>query len=229
MSVIDSAKNKLGELWYRIRAWAHSVPPDVWIGLAIAFVTLIVVYLAYRKAGSSSSDGLSTSNPIVGTSGTPGTSSLTSQPLTSSDVVSPGMFDISQLWTRPASAVSGNPASGNPPVGRVPSTLKEIFQSATTRDESVTAKYSSNTNSVYADNAKAAALASQMQNGANLVQQQYDLYQQQSAAPDESVIAKVLQAIKPAATPKPAAIIRPSPFAINPKGPTGRGVDISLN
>lgn len=224
MGVVASARDKLGELWYRVKAWATSVPPDVWIGLIIAFVTLIVIYLAYRKAGSSSSNGLSTSDPILGAANA--AAAPLSAPLSSQDVVSPGMFDISQLWTRPASAVAGNPPKGiveSAVIGIAPA---DIIKSATTWDESVTARFSSNTNSVYADNASAAALAARMQSGADLVAQQAAAYQVQSGAPDESVIAKVLQAIKPQPKPAPAAIIRPSPFAITPT-PTGRGVNIA--
>lgn len=244
MGVLASARDKLGELWYRVKAWAKSVPPDVWIGLVIAFVTLIVIYLAYRKAGSSSSSGQSTTDPIVGQSGVVGTTPLTSQPLSSADVISPGTFDISQLWTDPNKDKGGPKKTygiDEPPIIGV--ARADIIKSATTRDESsivsqiqkfflappavvntgyvvgftnsrdesVTAKMSSNTSSSYPTVSTPAVVPSATAPGK-----------------DETAIAKLIQKVTPKPQPKPAAIIRPSPFAITPV-PTGRGVNISLS
>ena len=231
MGVLASARDKLGDLWARLKGWAHSVPPDVWIGLAIAAATLIVVYLAYKKAGSSSNDGLSTSNPIIGQSNTPGTTPLTSQDVTGSNS---GLFDISKLWTDPKQGSPGKPGHDKPGYTYVPSTLAQIIKSATTRDESVTARMSSNTNSAYAS---MVAISPYVQSIASNVPDESRIARsiQMPAAPspiitsattrDESVVAKIVQAVKP--QPKPAtAPIRPSPFAIT-STPTQRGVNIS--
>lgn len=56
MGVMANVRDKLGAGWARIKAWAKSVPPDVWIGLAIAAATLIVVWMAYRRGGGSTTD-----------------------------------------------------------------------------------------------------------------------------------------------------------------------------
>lgn len=221
MGVLDGARDKLAGLWERVKAWARSVPPDVWIGLAIAAATLIVVYLAYRKSGSSS-DGLSTTDPVIGQSDTPGTT-----PLTSQDVISPGAFDISQLWTRPTAGAPGKP-------GKAAGGLKETI-------DHIQGVF--NQNELNGQNATIAAFSrSQAQQRAVITSATTrdesaivrSIQKPLTPSPiitsattrDESVVAKIIQAVKP--QPKPAAApIRPSPFAITPT-PTGRGVNISF-
>lgn len=90
----------LADKWARLKAWARSVPPDVWIGLAIGFVTLLVIWMTYKKSGNSNSASTSTDNPIVGDT-SPG--SLTTIPGLSSSANPPSAYsfpDLTQLWTQ---------------------------------------------------------------------------------------------------------------------------------
>ena len=97
MGILANARGKLAEAWLRFKAWAHSVPPDVWIGLAIAFVTLIVIWLAYRKSGGSSSttttsdNGTSNGNPITGP--VLGSPIVANTPVVSNPVIPPPFLD----------------------------------------------------------------------------------------------------------------------------------------
>lgn len=61
-----NAKEWLGDKWARLKAYVRSIPPDVWLGLGIGALALLLAWLAFRNRGASSGDsGLSTDNPIL--------------------------------------------------------------------------------------------------------------------------------------------------------------------
>lgn len=202
MGVMANVKGKLGEVWYRLKAWAHSVPPDVWIGLAIAAATLIVVYLAYKKAGGSSStvSGTDTGIPIDNLPVSGGSSSSSSLgPL-------PTIFDFGPS-KGPVTGDNGNSTLGKldfrgfgtpPPDLGLNAALQNIY----------------NQNEANGQNATIRAF--QQQQAAT--QAFYN-----SSFPDESAIAKIIQRVKPQPTP---SVIK-HPMAVNPVH-TGRGVDVSF-
>jgi len=94
----------LGDKWARLKAYVKSIPPDVWIGLGIGALALLLAWLAFRNKGTSStsSDGLSTSNPII--------------PATATDPLSNPATDNSNIlnWIDPAGNLK--PAKGVKPV-----------------------------------------------------------------------------------------------------------------
>jgi len=254
MGILANARGKLAEAWLRFKAWAHSVPPDVWIGLAIAFVTLIVIWLAYRKSGGSSSttttsdNGTSNGNPITGP--VLGSPIVANTPILSNPIIPPPILD----WG-PIKAIT-KPIIGKPsPSGAVvPVVSQDVWnkiegngqQGTIAAQQAAAARLAVlqnvyNTNEANGQNATIAAVKAQQLQTATVIKS--------ATTRDESMIVKAIQpvptsvvssattrdeskivaAIKSTFTPKapaPAPIIRPSPLAITAI-PTGRGVNVA--
>ena len=218
MGVMANVKGKLGDLWYRLKAWAHSVPPDVWIGLAIAAATLIVVWLAYKKAGGSSVSGTDTGIPIDNLPVSGGSSSNGSNDtLPTIPILDWGPNKL------PGNPSIVKPTAGTPDVG-LNAALQNIYnqnesngQNATIaafqRQQAATMAYY---NSAFPDESTIA----------RAIQKPIATLTPSAPNHDESTIAKIIQKVKPQPSYSPAPV-RPHPFAINPT-PTGRGVDIAF-
>lgn len=81
MASLQGAKAWIGDKFARLHAYIKSVPPDVWLGLAIGAGVLILAWLAYKHSQGSSTgqDGTvttSTDTPIIPDTSTSGTNNI---------------------------------------------------------------------------------------------------------------------------------------------------------
>lgn len=83
MASLQGAKAWIGDKFARLHAYIKSVPPDVWLGLAIGAGVLILAWLAYRKSQGSSSSGstdgtvtTSTDTPVIPDTSVSGTNNI---------------------------------------------------------------------------------------------------------------------------------------------------------
>jgi len=85
-------RDAIGDRWARFRAYLHSIPPHVWVGLIIGAIALVLAYLAWKNRN----DPLSPLSQITPLSDTTTTTTTPAAP-TPTPVSLPGVPDLGNL------------------------------------------------------------------------------------------------------------------------------------